>query len=133
MMMKTIALTVIAAYLSACAAVTATGRPTRKNMKLLEAGTPRAALMPEFGKPIHTKTVAGQSFDIFAFDKGITDGEKLGRAALHIGADLFTIFLWEIIGWPSEMAASGPNTRVEVAYDADEKIKHVAYLSKSVD
>ena len=37
--------------------------------------------------------------------------------------------MWEVIGTPTEMIASGKDVKVEVVYDADDKVDQVTYLS----
>lgn len=68
--------------------------------------------------------------DTFAFDPGLTGAMKFGRAAFHVGADLFTLFLWEIVAWPTETAwATGKKKmKVDVVYDKQENVKVATFL-----
>lgn len=82
----------------------------------------------ELGTPAYTKEVNGEKLDTFAYDKGVSGGEKFGRGFLHLAVDVVTIFLWEIVAWPAEKLAAGPNTKVEVTYDKDENVKTIRVL-----
>ena len=85
----------------------------------------RGLVLIELGAPVYSKDINGEKVDTFAYDKGVSGGEKFGRGFFHIAADIFTIFLWEIVAWPAEKIAAGPNTKVEVSYDKDENVKTV--------
>src|SRR5262245_23764563 len=114
-----VALVLCASITSGCATSTVLGRPHAKNLMVLDIGTSRGAVQSELGAPSYTKDVNGEKVDTYSFDKGVSGGYKFGRAFFHIAADLFTIFLWELVGWPAEKIAAGPNTTVEVGYDKD--------------
>jgi len=85
-------------------------------------------VLTELGAPTYTKEVGGEKLDTFAFDKGVSSGEKFGRGFLHVAADVFTLFLWEIVAWPAEKIAAGTNTKMDVSYDKDENVKSVRTL-----
>lgn len=125
------AIVLCASITSGCATSTVLGRPSAKNLMVLNTGTSRGTVLSELGPPSYTKDLNGEKLDTFSFDKGVSGGYKFGRGFFHIVADLFTIFLWELVGWPAEKIAAGPNTMVEVGYDKDEKVKTVNYLKKS--
>lgn len=129
---KFISMGLVISILSGCATSTVLGRPKEKNLMVLNPGTSRGTVLSELGAPAYSKDLSnGEKFDTFAFDKGVSGGYKFGRGFFHIAADLFTIFLWEIVGWPAEKIAAGNNTTVEVSYDKDEKVKTVNYVKKS--
>lgn len=117
------------ALFSGCASSTVLGRPKAKNLSALQVGTSRGLVLAELGAPAYSKETDGEKVDTFSFDKGVSSGYKFGRGLFHVAADLFTVFLWEIVAWPAEKIAAGPNTKVEVAYDRNEKVKTVNYLA----
>lgn len=123
-----VSLIVILAMTSGCATSTILGRPKAKKMEALTVGTSRGMVLTELGAPTYTREIDGEKQDTFSFDKGVGGGEKFGRGFLHIAADIFTLFLWEIVAWPAEKIAAGPNTKVDVMYDKNEQIKTVKYL-----
>jgi hypothetical protein len=115
---------------SGCATTTVLRRPPRKNLDLVKVGESRGAIIAELGAPAYTKDVAGEKTDTFAFDKGVGGGYRFARAFFHTGADIMTLFLWEIVGWPAEKIAAKPNTTVEVAYNTSEKVTAVSFIKK---
>jgi len=123
-----ISLVLVLAVTSGCATSTILGRPKPKNAESLKVGMSRALVLIELGAPAYTKDVDGEKLDTFAYDKGVSGGEKFGRGFFHIAADIFTIFLWEIVAWPAEKIAAGPNTKVEISYDKDENVKTVKII-----
>lgn len=122
-----VALAVILA--NGCAATTVAGRAPKKDLSVLNPGTGRSQVVSELGTPILSRDKEGEKIDTFAFDPGMSGGAKFSRAAFHVAADLFTLFLWELVGWPSEKAAaSGKMTKLDVTYDDDENVKYATYL-----
>lgn len=125
---SSLALLLILAITSGCATSTILGRPKLKNADTIKVGMSRALVLIELGAPAYTKDISGEKLDTFSYDKGVSGGEKFGRGFLHIAADLVTLFLWEIVAWPAEKIAAGPNTKVEVTYDKDENVKTVKVI-----
>jgi hypothetical protein len=130
MMKKMASLFMVSSILSSCAAATILDRPQRKNLEAINVGVPRGLVLAEVGAPMSTREKDGEKEDVFAFDKGVGGGEKFLRAFFHVGADIVTIFIWEIIGWPAEKVAGGTNTKMQINYDKDDKVKTVAYMGK---
>jgi hypothetical protein len=125
-----IAIALIVSVSSGCATSTVLSRPKAKDMNVLSTGVSRGTVLSEFGAPSYSKDLNGEKLDTFAFDKGVSGGYKFGRGFFHVAADLFTVFLWELVAWPGEKIAAGNNTTVEVGYDKDEKVKTVNYVKK---
>ncbi|MCX5794031.1 MAG: hypothetical protein NTY77_00865 [Elusimicrobia bacterium] len=125
-----LSIVLVASILSGCAATTVLGRPSAKDMNVLNPGTSRGVVVSELGKPIYTKDIDGEKLDTFTFDKGVSGGFMWSRAFFHVVADLFTIFLWEFVAWPSERVAARRRTTVEVGYDKDEKVQTANYIKK---
>ena len=115
------------ALTSGCATSTILGRPPEKNLAGINTGASRGMVLAELGAPAYTKEINGEKQDIFSFDKGVNGGEKFIRGLLHLVADFLTVFLWEIIAWPAERIAAGPNTKIEITYDKSENVKTVNY------
>ena len=113
--------------LSACASSAVLRRPKSKNLDSVKPGISRGFVIAELSQPVSSSDASGEKCDSFAFDKGVHMGWKASRAIFHLGADLFTLFLWELVAWPAERAVAGNNTKVEVCYDQAEKVKTVTY------
>lgn len=114
---------------SGCAVVMAARQPDKKNLKILNVGTPRNNVLAEFGSPAGTETdPQGNKVDIFRFKQGFDTATKATRSLVHDVADVFTLGLWEVVGTPAEAIFGGKDMAIKVAYDENEKIKDVVYL-----
>lgn len=122
-----ISFTVISA---GCSVFMAAKQPDLKNEELFTVGTPRSALLAEFGNPITSDIKDGEKCEMFKFMQGYSTGAKTGRAIGHGVADVLTLGLWEIIGTPTESAFSGDEKCYEVVYDENDRIKQVTPIKK---
>ncbi len=113
---------------SGCAVYMAANQPDKRDVSVLQEGTYRGKVLAELGQPVSTETRDGQRVDVFNFVQGYSDGAKVGRAALHAAADVFTLGLWEVVGTPIEAVADGSEVQVEVFYDAEDNVKEVKAL-----
>ena len=112
-----------------CSVYMAANQPPAKNVDLFKVGTPRSALLAEFGYPTSTETKAdGKKYDIYRFTQGYSGGAKAGRAVLHGVADVLTLGLWEVIGTPVEAVNDGDLTAYEVSYGKDDRVDQVISL-----
>ena len=128
-----IALTV-AATTSGCAVVMAAKQPDYKNVELFKVGTPRGALLGEFGHPVASETKPdGTKCDTFSFTQGYSGGAKAGRAFAHGVADVLTLGLWEVIGTPAEAIFSGSTVGYQTCYDKEERVQTVILLTPDND
>jgi hypothetical protein len=50
---------------------------------------------------------------------------KVGTVILHAGADFFTLFLWELIGTPYELAVRDRPVIYHLAYNPDGKLASI--------
>lgn len=130
--MKTVSLMVLLILTtSGCSVFMAAKQPGKKNLSVLDVGTSRTLVIGELGAPEWTGEKDGKTKDIFKFVQGYSKGAKVGRAFFHGAADIWTLGLWEIIGTPTEMIASGNAIQVEVIYDSEERVESVNYLNNS--
>jgi hypothetical protein len=113
---------------NACSVYKASNQPDKKNISVLSTGTPRSHVIAEFGAPVWSGDKNGEKVDMFAFKQGYSKGAKVGRAVFHGAADVVTLGLWEVVGTPVETIADGTDTKVEVSYDGEERVKVVNYL-----
>ena len=124
----------IAASSTGCAVVMAAKQPDYKNVELFKVGTPRGALLGEFGHPTATDTRPnGAKCDVFSFTQGYSGGAKAGRAFAHGVADVLTLGLWEVIGTPAEAIFSGSTVGYEVCYDKEDRVQTVILLTPDND
>ncbi len=116
--------------LTGCAAVTAIRQPGQKNLQVLNHGMSRENVITHLGAPVSSEKENGKTIDIYQFKQGYSGANKASRAVVHIAADFFTFFIWEIIGWPAELIFNGNNMTVKVTYDQDKRIEDATFLKK---
>ena len=115
---------------SGCSVFMAARQPSKKDVDLFKVGTPRSALLAEFGAPTVSEVRDGKKFEIYRFVNGYSTGSKAGRADLHGTCDVFTLGLWEIVGTPTEMVFHGDEMAYEVRYDDKDIVDQVNLLKK---
>ena len=111
-----------------CSVYMAANQADKKDVHVLDKGTPRSHVMAELGKPLYTKNKDGRTCDVFSFVQGYGKGAKAGRALFHGAADVFTLGLWEVVGTPVEAIADGNNVQVEVYYDAEQYVEFIKVI-----
>lgn len=112
-----------------CSVVMALKQPEKKNLHVLEPGTPRSIIVKELGMPTRTNEIQGTNIDVFQFAEGYSKELKMLRAGLHLTADAFTFGLWEPFGIIIEKGIRPPETILEVHYDADDRLTTFKVLS----
>ena len=117
-------------FVAGCAPFMAAKQPGKKDIDLFSIGTPRSALLGEFGSPAVSEMRDGKKFEVFKFVQGYSTGAKAGRALMHGVADVATLGLWEVVGIPGEAVFSGEEMAYEVSYDQDCRVDHVTALKK---
>ena len=134
--MKFLYKTVMVAILtlcSGCSVYMAANQPPAKNVDLFKVGTPRSALLAEFGYPTSSEVKDGKKYDIYRFTQGYSGGAKAGRAVAHGVASVLTLGLWEVLGTPIEAINSGDLTAYEVGYGSDERVDVVISLIQTAN
>lgn len=119
--------------LTGCSVYMAANQPPAKNVDLFKVGTPRSALLAEFGYPTSTETRDGKKYDIYRFTQGYSGGAKAARAVGHGVASVLTLGLWEVIGTPIEAVNSGDLTAYEVGYGNDDRVDVVITLIQTAN
>jgi hypothetical protein len=119
-----------ALVVAGCAPFMAAKQPSKKDVALFSIGTPRSALIGEFGPPAISEFREGKKFEIFKFVQGYSTGARAGRALLHGVADVATLGLWEVVGIPGEAVFSGDEMAYEVSYGQDDRVDQVTELKK---
>lgn len=113
-----------------CSVYMAASQPDKKDVSVFNVGTPRTHVIAEAGKPVYTKENSdGTLTDTFVFVQGYSSGAKAGRAFFHGAADVLTLGLWEVIGTPVEAVADGTEVKVQVEYDANERVQNIIALT----
>lgn len=116
--------------IAGCSIYMAAKQPSKKNLDVLNEGTPRSVVLAELGQPLASDTKDGKKVDVFKFTQGYSQGTKASRAMFHTAADVLTIGMWEVVGTPTEAIFNGDPMAYEVTYNADEKVEKVVTLQK---
>ena len=81
-------------------------------------------VISELGPPISNElNDDGNLVEYYQFKQGYKTSTKVLRVVFHIGADFFTLFLWEAVGIPIEVIFDGNRTTVIATYDHKKKLK----------
>ncbi len=113
---------------SGCSVFMAANQPGKKDLSVLDEGTPRVNVVAELGAPVLSEEEDGHKVDLFAFTQGYSKGSRTGRAVFHGIADVFTLGLWEVVGTPIEATATGTDMKLKVVYDESDLVKSVEFL-----
>ncbi|MBI3356466.1 MAG: PDZ domain-containing protein [Nitrospirae bacterium] len=115
--------------LPGCSVAMALKQPEKKNLNILNPGTPRAMVIKELGLPTRTDEYRGEKVDAFTISEGYSREAKMLRAGLHLTADGFTFGLWEPFGIVLERSIRPPDISLEVHYDAYDRVTNLKVLS----
>jgi len=121
----------MAPTLQGCSVVMAARQPGKKDLSVLDKGTPRSIVRAELGAPVDfdDPDETHGCHETFAFEQGYSGATKASRAIFHFTADVFTLALWEIVGTPTEAYFDGTDVRLEVLYDDSERVEAVCVYS----
>ena len=111
-----------------CSVYAAAHQPGKRDLSVLDPGTPRSTVISVLGAPVYTENRDAGRTDLFAFTQGFTDAHKAIRAAGHGVADVFTFGLWEVVGTPVEAIWSGTDVRLKVHYRLDDRVESIEVL-----
>jgi hypothetical protein len=117
-------------FSSGCAVVTALRQPEKRNLSVLNQGASRDNVIAYLGAPISSEKEDEKTIDIYQFRQGYSGGVKATRAVVHLTLDLFTFFIWELVGWPAEAVMDGEDMTVKVVYDDARRIEDYLFLRK---
>jgi len=114
--------------------------PPSKPIERVANGWSRERVHAKLGRPAHAEWCEGdRSVEVFEYrerHRAETWADWLfgyTRALVHLGADLFTFFAWEIPGTAFEMYVMGDRHLFLVRYGADGAVEAVERLGRAVD
>lgn len=122
------ALAMVGIMTSGCSVIMAANRSSyRGDIEVLKEGTTRPQIISELGQPdSFYKTDTGGFDDRYTLDpEAHRTWVKVGTVVLHLGADLVTAFLWELVGTPYELAVRDRTVIYHLAYNADGKLESI--------
>lgn len=121
-------LTIVAIMTSGCSVIMAANRSSyRGDVEVIKEGAPRPKIIAELGQPdSFYKTATGGFDDRYTLDPDAhRTWVKVGTVVLHLGADLVTAFLWELVGTPYELAVRDRTVIYHLAYNPDGKLESI--------
>lgn len=110
---------------SGCSVLMAANRSSyRGDVDVIKEGVSRSDVIAELGQPdSFSKTETGTFDDRYTLDpEAHRTWVKVGTVILHLGADLVTAFLWELVGTPYELAVRDRVVIYHLAYNQDGKL-----------
>ena len=110
---------------SGCSVLMAANRSSyRGDVNVIKEGVSRPEVIAELGEPDSiSKTETGGYDDRYTLDPDAhRTWVKVGTVVLHLGADLVTAFLWELVGTPYELAVRDRTVVYHLAYNQDGKL-----------
>ena len=110
---------------SGCSVIMAASRSSyRGDVEVIKEGAPRAQVITELGQPdSYSKTETGGFDDRYVLDPDAhRTWVKVATAIGHLGADFFTLCLWEFIGTPYEIAVRDKVVTYHLQYSAEGKL-----------
>ena len=113
---------------SGCSVFMAANRSSyRGDVNVIKEGVSRPEIIAELGEPdAFSKTESGGFDDRYTLDpQAHHTWVKVGTVLLHAGADIFTLFLWELIGTPYELAVRDRTVIYHLAYNPDGKLASI--------
>jgi hypothetical protein len=116
---------------SGCSVLMAANRSSyRGDVSVIKEGVSRPEVIAELGEPdAFSKTEAGGFDDRYTLDpQAHHTWIKVGTVLLHAGADFITLFLWELIGTPYELAVRDRTVIYHLAYNQDGKLTSIEKL-----
>jgi hypothetical protein len=115
-------LLVLCLLTSGCSIFMAASRSSyRGDINVIQLGVQRSAVIAELGPPDSFSTLENGGYD----DRYTLDphahrtGTKIVTAIFYLVADLVTVFLWELIGTPLEVAAKDKISVYHLTYSPD--------------
>lgn len=116
---------------SGCAATMAAKQPEYTDLSVLRQGASRSEIISELGRPVSAETdEKGNLVETYQFKQGYSKTTKVVRVIFHVVADVFTLFLWELIGMPMEVVFDGNKVTVEAIYNGEKKLQESIVLEK---
>ena len=131
--MKRVLVMILAAWtLQGCGVYMAFTQPDEVDLSLFEQpGMPRDLVIEKLGAPkSSTSNQDGTKTDIYEFYEGSHTGWKVGRGLFHLGADIVSLALWEIVATPMEYGIRGEKLTAKAEFDKQEHLKQWTMLTK---
>ena len=116
-------------FLTSCSAVIAVSKPDKKDLSVMNVGRSRNDIVRELGPATMSSVNAeGNLVESWHFKQGESKVGKACRAAFHLAADCFTLFLWELVGTPAEVITEKKPKMYVVTFDQNETVQNIEII-----
>ncbi len=116
---------VIALLTSACSPIMAASRSSyRGDVNVIKPGVERTVVIAELGEPDSFSRLENGGYeDRYTMDPDAhSTGVRVLTVLFHVGADLVTAFLWELVATPYEIAVKDRLATYVLIYGPDGKL-----------
>ncbi len=130
-----LAMGVVSFLSSGCGVYLAFTQPPPVDTAALERGSgwSRSAVVERVGIPKSSiVNPDGTREEMFEFYEGSSTGWKVGRGLFHLGADILTVALWEIVATPSEFLIRGDKITAQATFDSSDRLTSFKVLGREV-
>jgi hypothetical protein len=86
------------------------------NLMVFDIGKYRNYVISELSAPATSEIVNGERKEIYTFQQGYSKAARISRPLWRTTADIATIGLWKVIGYPTEMYFNGQQLSYEVVW-----------------
>lgn len=128
-----LAMGVVSLFSSGCSVYMAFTQPPPVDIAALEAekGLSRDLIIERLGVPKSSvRNADGSKEDIYEFYEGSSTGWKIGRGIFHLGADIVSLALWEIVATPSEFLLRGDKITAQAIFDSTDRLTSFRVLGR---
>jgi len=117
---------------SGCGVYMAFTQPPAVDTVGLEQGkVTRDVVIERLGSPKSSvKNADGTREDIYEFYEGSKTGWSVGRGIFHLGADIFTLGLWEAVASPTEYLLKGEKITAQAHFDTSDRLTSFTVLGR---
>ena len=125
MRILTACLLIVSLSSSGCSVLMAANRSSyRGDVSVIQDGVSRSNVIAELGQPdSFSKTESGGYDDRYTLDPDAhRTWLRTGTVLFHLGADVMTLGLWELVGTPYELAVRDRAVTYHLAYNPDGKL-----------
>ena len=108
-------------------------QPPPVDMAALESGKglSRDFVIERLGAPKSSvRNADGSKEEIYEFYEGSSTGWKVGRGLFHLGADIVSLALWEIVATPSEFLIRGDKITAQATFDSSDRLTSFRVLGR---
>ena len=97
-----------------------TGKGIKRDFVIERLGAPKSS----------ERNPDGTREELYEFYEGSSTGWKVGRGIFHLGADIVSLALWEIVATPSEFLIRGDKVTAQATFDSTDRLTSFRVLGR---